>query len=114
VGTLQHLDPDSLAGVIAISASGPSFWYTLAYSLLVTIFGVRRIRRRKTPYITVQTLVLMSIQVLPLFILPEILLPWLGKNGLLPGGLLDALSPRPTTATAANTGARTGSSWRGR
>jgi thioredoxin reductase/ferredoxin len=92
-GTLPHLDPDSLAGVIAISASGPSFWYTLAYSLLVTIFGVRRIRRRKTPYVTVQTVVLMSIQVLPLFILPEILLPWLGKNGLLPGGLLDALFP---------------------
>ncbi|MDH4037828.1 MAG: NAD(P)-binding domain-containing protein [Candidatus Krumholzibacteria bacterium] len=86
-------DPNSLIGVIRISASGPSFWYTLAYSLIVVIFGFKRIRRRRTPYVTVQTSVLMAIQVLPLFILPEILLPWLGKNGLLPGGLLDALFP---------------------
>ena len=86
-------DPNSLAGVLRISAAGPSFWYTLAYSLVVVIFGVKRIRRRRTPYVTVQTSVLMAIQVLPLFLLPEILLPWLGKNGLLPGGLLDALFP---------------------
>ncbi|HEU4364725.1 MAG TPA: NAD(P)-binding domain-containing protein [Candidatus Krumholzibacteria bacterium] len=89
----QSVDPNSLAGVIAISASSPSFWYTLAYSTIVVVFGVKRIRRRRTPYVTVQTSVLMAIQVLPLFLLPEILLPWLGKNGLLPGGLLDALFP---------------------
>jgi len=35
----------------------------------------------------------MAIQVLPLFILPEILLPWLGNNGWLPQGVLDALFP---------------------
>ncbi len=86
-------DPDSLLSVIATSASGPAFWYTVAYSSLVVIFGVRRIRRRRTPYITVQTSVLMAIQVLPLFILPEILLPWLGRNGHLPPGFLDALFP---------------------
>jgi NosR/NirI family nitrous oxide reductase transcriptional regulator len=57
------------------------------------LFGVRRIRRRNTPYITVQTSVLMTIQVLPLFILPEILLPYLGNNGLLPSGMLDSLFP---------------------
>jgi NosR/NirI family nitrous oxide reductase transcriptional regulator len=86
-------DPNSLIGVIRISASGPSFWYTLAYSLIVVIFGFRRIRRRRTPYVTAQTGVLMAIQVLPLFLLPEVILPWLGKNGLMPGGLLDALFP---------------------
>ncbi|MCH7549429.1 MAG: NAD(P)-binding domain-containing protein [Candidatus Krumholzibacteriota bacterium] len=86
-------DPQSLIAVIITSASTPSFWYTVAYSLLVTIFGVRRIRRRRTPYITVQTSVLIAIQVLPLFILPEILLPWLGKNALLSQGFLDALFP---------------------
>jgi len=86
-------NPNSLPGVIRISASGPSFWYTLAYSLIVLIFGWKRIRRRRTPYVTVQTSVLMAIQVLPLFLLPEIILPWLGKNGMLPGGLLDALFP---------------------
>ncbi|MCH7549328.1 MAG: NAD(P)-binding domain-containing protein, partial [Candidatus Krumholzibacteriota bacterium] len=86
-------NPRSLVAVVVTSASTPSFWYTVAYSLLITIFGVRRIRRRRTPYITLQTSVLMAIQVLPLFILPEILLPWLGKNAWLPQGFLDALFP---------------------
>lgn len=86
-------DPNSLWSVITTSASGPSFWYTLAYSSIVVIFGIRRIRRRRTPYVTLQTSVLMAIQVLPLFILPEIVLPYLGRNGLLPSGLLDALFP---------------------
>jgi NosR/NirI family nitrous oxide reductase transcriptional regulator len=85
--------PASIVGVLVRSASTPSFWYTLAYSLLVVGFGVRRIRLRRTPYITVQTLVLMTIQVFPLFLLPEILLPWLGNNGWLPQGFLDALFP---------------------
>jgi len=86
-------NPASLGTILVKSASTPSFWYTLAYSAIVTIFGFRRIRRRNTPYITVQTSVLMAIQVLPLFILPEILLPWLGNNGWLPQGFLDALFP---------------------
>ena len=86
-------NPKSLAAVLVTSASTPSFWYTLAYSLIVTIFGVRRIRRRRTPYVTVQTSVLIAVQVIPLFLLPEILLPWLGKNAMLPQGLLDALFP---------------------
>jgi ferredoxin len=87
------LPSGSMAVVLARSASTPSFWYTLAYSLLVVAFGLRRIRRRKMPYVTVQTWVLMAIQVLPLFVLPEILLPWLGNNGWLPQGFLDALFP---------------------
>src|SRR5207249_1639874 len=59
----------------------PSFYYTLAYCACVVGFGVRRIRRRRTPYVTVQTLVLMFVQCMPLFILPEIILPWMGRNG---------------------------------
>jgi NAD-dependent dihydropyrimidine dehydrogenase PreA subunit len=86
-------DPGSLVAVVATSASSPSFWYTLAYSSLVVIFGLRRIRRRATPYVTAQTWVLMAVQVLPLFVLPEIVLPYLGRNGLLPAGLLDSLFP---------------------
>ena len=82
-----------LGKILLGSMSKPSFYYTLAYSAIVVIFGVKRIRRRKTPYIKVQTMTLMAIQVLPLFILPEIVLPWLGKNGLLPVGFLDALFP---------------------
>ncbi|HEX6790315.1 MAG TPA: NAD(P)-binding domain-containing protein, partial [Candidatus Krumholzibacteria bacterium] len=93
IADLAVAGDNSLLSVVATSASGPSFWYTLAYSALVVIFGIRRIRRRRTPYITLQTSVLMAIQVLPLFILPEIVLPWLGRNGLLPTGFLDALFP---------------------
>ena len=85
-------DPATLLGTLRISASGPSFYYTLAYSLIVVVFGVRRIRRRKTPYITVQTATLAAIQVLPLFLLPEIVLPWLGHNGWFEGGWLGSLA----------------------
>lgn len=90
-GTLRA--PGSFFGVVVTSASTPSFWYTLAYSLAVVIFGFRRINRRHTPYVTAQTSVLMAIQVLALFLIPEILLPLLGNNGLLPQGFLDALFP---------------------
>ena len=86
-------DPRTLIGTLAISAAGPAFWYTLAYSSVVTIFGIRRIRRRKTPYVTAQTVTLMAVQVLPLFLLPEVILPLLGHHGMLPGGLADALFP---------------------
>ncbi|NIM18703.1 MAG: NAD(P)-binding domain-containing protein [Candidatus Latescibacteria bacterium] len=86
-------NPKTFLGVLILSASGPSFWYTLAYSLLVVIFGFRRIQRRQTPYITVQTWVLMIVQVFPLFLLPEIVFPLLGNNGLLPEGIANALFP---------------------
>jgi thioredoxin reductase/NAD-dependent dihydropyrimidine dehydrogenase PreA subunit len=69
------------------SMSGPSFYYTLAYCLCVVIFGIRRIKRRKTPYVKAQTLTLIAIQCIPLFILPELLLPWLGRNGLFTEGV---------------------------
>ena len=86
-------DPHTLLGTLAISAAGPSFWYTLAYSTVVVVFGFRRIRRRRTPYVTAQTLTLMAVQVLPLFLVPEIILPLLNYHGLLPAGLADALFP---------------------
>ena len=82
-----------LVDVVLTSMQKPGFYYTLAYSAIVVIFGVKRIRRRKTPYIRVQTMTLMAIQVVPLFILPEIILPWFAKNGLLPTAFLDALFP---------------------
>ena len=44
------------------------------------VFGARRIARRRTPYVTAQTLTLMAVQVLPLFLLPELLLPWLDHS----------------------------------
>jgi ferredoxin len=86
-------EPRTLIGTLAISAAGPSFWYTLAYSMIVVAFGIRRIRRRGMPYVTAQTLCLMAVQVLPLFLLPELLLPWLDHRGQLPKGFADALFP---------------------
>ncbi len=65
---------------LKISLGNPAFYYTLAYCTLVVVFGVRRIRRRPTPYVKWQTITLMVVQCLPLFILPE-LLPWIGRNG---------------------------------
>jgi NosR/NirI family nitrous oxide reductase transcriptional regulator len=85
-------DPATLLGTVRLSASGRSFWYTLAYSLIVVVFGVRRIRRRRTPYVTAQTLALMAFQVGPLFLLPEIVLPFVGHNGWLDHGPLRAVA----------------------
>jgi len=89
-------DPKSLLGIILISAQGPSFWYTLAYTTIIVVFGIKRMRVRRTPYVKVQTLTLMAVQTLPLFLLPEIVLPWLDARGLLPLPLADALFPRVT------------------
>ena len=90
-------DPAHVLGTLRISASSPGFWYSLAYSLVIVIFGWRRVRRRRTPYVRLQTATLAAIQVLPLFLLPELLLPWLGHNGWFDGGLgrtvADALFP---------------------
>ena len=74
-------DRASLLGTLAVSLKSRSFYYTLAYSSAICAFGIGRIRRRKTPYVKLQTLSLMAFQILPLFILPEIILPWLGYNG---------------------------------
>jgi thioredoxin reductase/ferredoxin len=79
---LRPDDPASFFGMLRVSAGVPAFWYTLVYSALIVGFGVRRIRRRRTPYVRAQTLTLMAIQVIPLFVLPNLLLPWMGHNGL--------------------------------
>ena len=51
----------------------------------------------KTPYVKAQTLTLMAIQCIPLFILPQIVLPWMGYNGWFEHGVgksfADALFP---------------------
>ncbi|MHC4652829.1 MAG: NAD(P)-binding domain-containing protein, partial [Planctomycetota bacterium] len=79
-------DPANLAGTMRLSFQKPSFYYTLAYSTCIVLFGIRRIRRRRTPYVKVQTLTLMAIQVVPLFLLPFVLLPWAGHNGWFDAG----------------------------
>jgi len=78
--------PESLPGTLAISLRDPGFYYSLAYCLCVLAFGVARIRRRRTPYVAWQTGTLVAIQWIPLFLLPYVLLPWLGHNGAFDAG----------------------------
>jgi ferredoxin len=94
-GTLARAaaEPRTVAGTLALGAARPAFWAAFACSALVVTFGARRIRRRRTPYVTAQTLTLIGVQVVLLFLLPEVLLPWMGRNGWLPHALLDALFP---------------------
>lgn len=84
-------DRSTLLGTLAVSLKSRSFYYTLVYSSLILGFGLDRIRRRNTPYIKRQTWTLMIVQWLPLFILPEVILPWLGYNGAFSSGLGAAL-----------------------
>ncbi|MFN2475724.1 MAG: NAD(P)-binding domain-containing protein [Chthoniobacterales bacterium] len=77
----QVADRATFLGTLAVSLKSRSFYYTLLYSIAIISFGVARIRHRKTPYVTLQTIVLALVQVLPLFLLPELILPYLGYNG---------------------------------
>jgi thioredoxin reductase/ferredoxin len=79
-------DRTTLLGTLAVSMKSRSFYYTLLYTLAVGGFGIARIRRRRTPYVTVQTSTLFLVQALPLFLLPELILPWLGYNGVFDTG----------------------------
>jgi NosR/NirI family transcriptional regulator, nitrous oxide reductase regulator len=79
-------DPSSWLGTLKISMGEGGFYYTLAYTVCIFIFGWKRIQRRKTPYITLQTSTLGAVQLLPLFILPYFLLPYLGHNGAFDSG----------------------------
>jgi NosR/NirI family nitrous oxide reductase transcriptional regulator len=87
----------NLLGTLKVSLAEPGFYYSLAYTLCVILFGIRRVRRRNTPYVRLQTLSLAAIQLLPLFLLPYILLPWAGNNGWFDHGIFktiaDALFP---------------------
>jgi NosR/NirI family transcriptional regulator, nitrous oxide reductase regulator len=71
----------TLGSILKNAASDPSFYYSLAYCVCVLVFGIRRVRRRKTPYVKLQTLSLTLIQWIPLFVLPYLVLPYLGANG---------------------------------
>ena len=80
-------NPSTLLGTLKGAAGSPSFYYSLVYCGLIVAFGIRRIARRKTPYVTLQTSSLMFVQCLPLFLLPYIILPWMGANGMFNHGL---------------------------
>ena len=78
--------PSALSSTLAISLRDPGFYYSVAYSLAILLFGIQRIRRRRTPYITLQTVALTAIQLVPLFLLPYLVLPLLGHNGVFDAG----------------------------
>ncbi|MBA2271268.1 MAG: NAD(P)-binding domain-containing protein, partial [Chthoniobacterales bacterium] len=88
----QIADRSTFLGTLAVSLRSRSFYYTLAYSSAIVAFGIARIRRRKMPYVTLQTSVLILIQVIPLFLLPELLLPYLGYNGAFDYGVGRAIA----------------------
>lgn len=88
----QAADRSTLAGTVAVSMQSRSFYYTLLYSVAIFAFGLDRMRRRRTPYVKRQTWTLMAVQWIPLFILPEVLLPWAGYNGLFSSGVGAALA----------------------
>lgn len=89
--------PANVLGTMRITLGEPGFYYSLVYCLCVVLFGIDRIRRRRTPYIKWQTITLICIQCIPLFLLPYILLPWMGNNGWFDSGtgkwLADQLFP---------------------
>ncbi|NKB66026.1 MAG: 4Fe-4S binding protein [Candidatus Latescibacteria bacterium] len=94
----QPTTSTNLIDTLLVSMGQPSFYYSLVYCLCVVGFGIRRMQRRRTPYVKVQTITLMLVQTIPLFLLPYIFLPWAGHNGwFAPGALLtpvaDALFP---------------------
>ena len=88
----QASDRTTLLGTLAVSLKSRSFYYTLLYSLCILIFGIQRMQRRKTPYVKVQTASLITFQLVPLFLLPEVILPWLGYNGMFSGGAFGGIA----------------------
>ena len=73
-------NPRNLLGALRISLGEPGFWYSLAYCACVAGFGVDRMLRKPTPYVRKQTIALMLFQVIPLFLLPYLILPWMIMN----------------------------------
>jgi thioredoxin reductase/Fe-S-cluster-containing hydrogenase component 2 len=85
-------DTTSLLGIVSLTSSSPGFYYSFLYCAAIVVFGIQRVRRRKTPYVMWQTISLAAIQCVPLFLLPYILLPWMGMNGWFDGGVLGRIA----------------------
>ncbi|MFO0692270.1 MAG: NAD(P)-binding domain-containing protein [Polyangiales bacterium] len=90
----------TFARALAPTLEDPGFHYSTAYSLAVLGFGLRRMRRRPTPYVVRQTWTLIAIQWTFLFLVPYVLLPWLGAVGVFDSGFgktfADAFFPTVT------------------
>ncbi|MBO1256580.1 NAD(P)-binding domain-containing protein [Alteromonas sp. 5E99-2] len=103
----------SFVGVLAVSMKSRSFYYTLLYTSAIGYFGWRRIKRRKTPYVKKQTLTLFLVQLFPLFLLPEIFLPWLGYLGAYDVGIGKVVADHlfPSYVSAADLAAHNWPDW---
>ncbi|MFA9407216.1 MAG: NAD(P)-binding domain-containing protein [Candidatus Dadabacteria bacterium] len=88
----ESLGTSNLVKTLAITLEEPGFYYSLLYTSIVIIFGILRIRRRKTPYITLQTISLTLVQLIPLFILPYFILPILGSHGFFDSGIAKTIA----------------------
>ncbi len=88
---------NSLIKILQHEVNTPGFYYELLYTLIIIIFGVRRMLRVPTPYVRWQTTSLILVQTIPLFILPYFILPLMGEWGLFETGgggwLADQLFP---------------------
>lgn len=78
--------------ITASLANGIGFVIAFLYCTAVVTFGIARIKRRNTPYVTRQTLSLIFFQCVFLFLLPEVILPWLGHHGLCDSGIGKAIA----------------------
>ncbi|WCL50130.1 NAD(P)-binding domain-containing protein [Leptospira sp. GIMC2001] len=83
----KHFSKENgMTWVLAMNLVSPSFYYSFMYTALVGVFGIRRVIKRPTPYIKLQTISLFFFQALPLFFLPYFLFPWLGSIGVFESG----------------------------
>ena len=88
----DSLGSTQLIETLSITLEEPGFYYSLLYTLVIIIFGYLRIKRRKTPYITLQTTSLALIQIIPLFLLPYFILPILGSHGFFDTGVMNTIA----------------------
>lgn len=88
----DSLGNTNLIETLSITLEEPGFYYSLLYTLVIIIFGYLRIKRRKTPYITLQTTSLALIQIIPLFLLPYFVLPILGSHGFFDTGVMNTIA----------------------
>jgi thioredoxin reductase/ferredoxin len=85
---IGNIGSGALGKALTDALGSPGFYYSLAYCVAILLFGWKRIQRRKTPYVTRQTIALAAFQVVPLFLLPYFVLPWMGNAGLFDHGIL--------------------------
>jgi NosR/NirI family nitrous oxide reductase transcriptional regulator len=77
----------SIQWILLTNLTSPAFYYSLAYTLIIGIFGIKRVIKTPTKYIYYQTLSLFLIQMIPLFLLPNFFFPMLNSFGIYDSGI---------------------------